>query len=328
VPTNLPPAYHEAEREYRAAREPQARLEALERMLRLMPHHKGTDHLRAELRARIARTTQEIERQHAAGGRAHMYTVHREGAGQAVLVGLPNTGKSALLGALTGAPVKIADYPFTTQLPQPAMMPFEDIQVQIVDGPPVTPGATPGWFRGLLHQADLLLLATDLSADPLSEFSVLLEELRAFGIKPVAPGADVSEDDVPVSRKALVVATKRDVPGALEIAELLALEFGDRLPMVAVSAETGEGLDDLRRQIVGAVEIVRVYAKPPGRPPDLERPFVLPRGATVEDLADKIHHDLHDRFRYAVLWHPDRTTLRVARQYVLQDRDVIELHAG
>ena len=72
MPANLPPAYNEAEREYRAAKEPQAKLEALERMLRLMPHHKGTDHLRAELRARIAKTNQEVERQHTAGGRTHL----------------------------------------------------------------------------------------------------------------------------------------------------------------------------------------------------------------------------------------------------------------
>jgi ribosome-interacting GTPase 1 len=124
------------------------------------------------------------------------------------------------------------------------------------------------------------------------------------------------------------VANKSDLPGASEIAELLAQEWGNRLPLLTVSAETGEGLDGLRREIVTALEIVRVYAKPPGRPPDLKRPFVLRRGATVEDLADEIHHQVHDTLRYAVLWPPDRPSLRVARHYVLHDRDVIELHAG
>ena len=62
-----------------------------------------------------------------AGGHADAYVVHREGAGQAVLVGAPNAGKSSLMHALTQAQTRVGEYPFTTQLPQPAMMPFEDI---------------------------------------------------------------------------------------------------------------------------------------------------------------------------------------------------------
>ncbi len=329
MPANLPPQYYEAEKEYRAARTPQAKIEALERMLAIMPHHKGTDHLRAELRARIAKLQQEIERQRTAGGgRTPFYTVRKEGAGQVVLAGLPNAGKSALVQALTGAPMRVADYPYTTQVPQPAMMPFEDLQVQIVDTPPVTPGETPGWLRALFRQADLLLLVVDLGADPFTEAQTLWDELQSMRIRPHPPGAAPTGDDPALPKKALLVGTKRDLPEAEENASLLALEWGARLPVLAVSALTGEGLGDLRRRLVSALEVIRVYAKPPGRPPDLERPFVLPRGATVEDLAAAIHHDLKERLRYAVLWLPNRPAQRVGRQYVLQDRDIIELHAG
>lgn len=329
MPANLPPQYYEAEKEYRAARTPQAKIEALERMLAIMPHHKGTDHLRAELRARIAKLQQEIERQRTAGGgRTPFYTVRKEGAGQVVLAGLPNAGKSALVQALTGAPMRVADYPYTTQVPQPAMMPFEDLQVQIVDTPPVTPGETPGWLRALFRQADLLLLIVDLGADPFTEAQTLWDELQSMRIRPHPPGTAPTGDDPALPKKALLVGTKRDLPEAEENASLLALEWGARLPVLAVSALTGEGLGDLRRRLVSALEVIRVYAKPPGRPPDLERPFVLPRGATVEDLAAAIHHDLKERLRYAVLWLPNRPAQRVGRQYVLQDRDIIELHAG
>jgi ribosome-interacting GTPase 1 len=150
VPANLPPDYFAAESAYRSAASAQAKAEALERMLAVMPHHKGTDHLRAELRSRMARLAQAVSRQHA-GGHTDVYAVRREGAGQAVLVGLLNAGKSSLVQALTGAPARIADFPFTTQLPQPAMMPFEDIQVQLVDLPAVSPGASPAWLRGVVQ---------------------------------------------------------------------------------------------------------------------------------------------------------------------------------
>jgi ribosome-interacting GTPase 1 len=277
-----------------------------------MPHHKGTDHLRAELRSRMAKLVQEVNRQRGRG-HADVYTVHREGAGQAVLLGPPCAGKSSLLHALTGAPVRVADYPFTTQLPQPAMMRFEDIQVQLVDLPAVAPGATPAWLRGLVPQADLAVLVIDLDTDPTGELQTLEGELAGLHAQEV---------------QALVVGTKLDLPAAADGAELLRLELNGRLPLVATSSLLGEGLQELQQHIVRALDVVRVYAKPPGRPPDLSRPFVLRHGATVEDLADIVHHELRLALRYAVRWTPGAAPLRVGHQYQLADRDVIELHAG
>jgi ribosome-interacting GTPase 1 len=328
MPTNLPPQYFEVEKEYRAARTPQEKIEALERMLAIMPHHKGTDHLRAELRTRISKHQQEAERQRASGTRTDFYSVRKEGAGQVALVGLPNAGKSALLRALTGAPAKVADYPFATQLPQPAMMPFEDIHVQLVDGPPVVPGETPGWLRGLFRQADLLLLVLDLAEDPLAQLRALEGALEGASLVLVRPDAEISPDALPRPRRAILVANKLDLPGTEDSLELFALELGERLPLEAVSAERGDGLDELRRRVVAALDIVRVYAKPPGRPPDLQKPFVLHRGATIQDLAETIHKDLPQKLRYAVLWPTHHPPQRVARDYLLHDRDVIELHAG
>jgi ribosome-interacting GTPase 1 len=327
VPANLPPDYYAAESEFRAATTPQAKREALERMLAIMPHHKGTDHLRAELRSRLAKLGQEISRQHA-GGHADAYVVHREGAGQAVLVGGPNAGKSSLLLALTQAQARVGDYPFTTQLPQPAMMPFEDIQVQLVDLPPVAPGATPGWLRGLINQTDLLLLSIDLDTDPTTDLRLVLSELTGLRVVPRPPGSSAAGDEPLEAKRALVVGTKLDLPAADNGAELLQLELGDSLPLVLTSAVTGSGLDDLRRHIVAALDVVRVYAKPPGRPPDMTRPFVLTRGSTVEDLADAVHHEVRARLQYAVRWPADAAPLRVAHHYQLRDRDVIELHTG
>lgn len=327
MPANLPPQYFEAEKEYRAASVPQAKMEALERMLAIMPHHKGTDHLRAELRARMAKLAQEAERQRGGSPKTQLYTVRKEGAGQVALVGLPNAGKSSLLAALTGATAKVADYPHTTALPQPAMMPFEDIHVQIVDLPPIVPGEAAGWLRGLLRQADLLLLVLDLASDPLSDLRALSAELETLRIAPIPPGASASSDGLTVAKETLVVANKRDLPGADQLGEQVARDIGERLPLISVSAAHGHGLEELRRRVVDALAIVRVYAKPPGRLPDLSRPFVLRRGASVTDLAEKIHRDLPQKLRYAVLWPAGSPAVRVAREYVLHDRDIIELHA-
>jgi ribosome-interacting GTPase 1 len=322
VPANLPPDYYAAEAAFRTAVTPQAKVEALERMLAIMPHHKGTDHLRAELRARMAKLVQEVSRQRK-GGHADVYTVHREGAGQAVLVGPPCAGKSSLLQALTGATARIAEYPFTTQLPQPAMMPFEDIQVQLVDLPAVAPGATPAWLSGLVPQADLLLLVIDLDTDPTGELQTLEAELDGLRVRPRRPGPADGE-----GVQALVVGTKLDLPAASDGGELLRLELNGRLPLLLTSCASGQGLGELRTRIVQALDLVRVYAKPPGRPPDLSRPFVLRQGATVEDLADIVHHEVRQALRYAVRWTPGAAPLRVGHQYQLADRDVIELHAG
>jgi hypothetical protein len=259
--------------------------------------------------------------------------VRREGAGQAVLVGGPNAGKSQLLAALTHAAPKIGPYPFTTRLPQPGMMTVADAQLQLVDLPPVVAGATPAWLRALVRQADALLLVVDLGGDALGEWDTLQEELQAMRVRPVAPGAPDGPAGGPDDaaglqpRRALLTGTKHDLPGAAENLELLELAVEQRLPLLAVSAPSGEGLARLRQALFEALDVIRVYPKPPGQPPDRARPFVLRRGSTIEALADAIHHDLGRRLHHATLWGASGKFggQRVGREHVLQDGDVVEL---
>jgi ribosome-interacting GTPase 1 len=329
VPTNLPPQYFEAEKTYRQAKTPADKIEALETMLAVMPKHKGTDHLKADLRARIARLTQEAQRQAGGAARAQLYDVRKEGAGQIALVGLPNVGKSALLAALTEATPKVADYPFTTQLPQPAMMLVENVSLQLVDLPPIVPDATQPWHRALIRQADLMLLIVDLSGDPLDEWETQLNELRRLRIEPIAPGTAAAEPAELIQRPALLVATKADRPDAIDGLELLKLEVDGRLPIVPVSATEEAGLDDLRQRALAALDVIRVYTKPPGRPADRSKPFVLKRGSTIEELADLIHHELREKLKYALLWGASGKFggQRISRHHQLDDEDVVELFA-
>jgi ribosome-interacting GTPase 1 len=333
MPTNLPPQYFEAEKVYRQARTPAEKIEALEAMLAIMPKHKGTDHLKAQLRARIASLTQEAQRQSHGGGRAGAYDVPREGAGQVALVGLPNAGKSQLLAALTDAAPKVADYPFTTQLPQPAMMPVDNVQVQLVDLPALAGVDSPPWLRALIRQADLVLLVIALAPDPLADWALLQEELAALHLRLVPPGTPIDDEPAALglrARPALLIATHADTPAAAEALELLAMDTGEVLPLLAVSGVTGAGLDGLRHRVFTALDVIRVYPKPPGKPVDRERPFELPRGSTVDDLAHAVHRDIQRTLRYAILWGASGkfSGQRVGRQHVLEDEDIVALEAG
>ena len=119
MPANLPPQYYIAEEKYREAKGLADKAAALQQMLAATPKHKGTDHLRADLRAKVAKALEELESPKRSGSKPSPYAIRREGAGQAVLVGRCNAGKSQLLAALTGAPAKVAAYPYTTRIPMP-----------------------------------------------------------------------------------------------------------------------------------------------------------------------------------------------------------------
>lgn len=328
MPTNLPPQYFEAEKAFRRAKTPQEKIEALENMLAIMPKHKGTDHLRGELRARIAKLTDEAEQQRKGGGRAQLYHVPKEGAGQVALVGPPNSGKSQIVATLTGASPKIGPYPFTTQLPQAAMMPFENVQVQLVDLPPVVEHGTPGWMRPVLRNADALALVVDLSQDPLGDYAGLLKELEGMRIEPVGAEPPPDPEDLMLHKTTVLVANKLDASDVAESLELLQMETEGRLPLVAVSGVSGAGLEMLRRQLFQCLGVIRVYTKPPGKEANLAEPTVLKRGSTVDDLAGMIHKDIREKLRYGVLWGSGKFGgQRIGRQQVLEDGDIVELIA-
>ena len=331
MPANLPPQYHAAEEAYRRARTSAEKVEALETMMAVIPKHKGTEHLRGELKARMARLAQESDRQAAGKGGASVYDIRKEGAGQVAVVGLTNSGKSALVAALTGAPARVGDYPFTTQLPFPAMMPVENVQVQLVDLPAFIAGATPPWLRAAARRADIALVVLDLAGDTLSDWATLRDELAQARILPHPPDAPVTptEDDPRVPVRTLIVANKCDAPDAADALELLKLELDGALPALPVSATTGEGIEELRARLWRALDAIRVYTKPPGKPVDRTRPFVLARGATVGDLADQIHHELREKLKYGQLWGASSKFdgQRVGHGHVLEDEDVVELYA-
>lgn len=324
MPANLPPDYFEAERRFKQAATTAEKIAALEDLMATVPKHKGTDHLRADLRRKLSQLNKEAQEQRRkkGGGRDSLYNVPREGAAQVALAGFANSGKSSILANLTKAVPVIADYPLSTVLPCPGMMPYEDIQIQLIDLP-IPNEATDGWVSGIMRVADALLIVIDLAEDADTQMELLLDQIGKWNIRTEKPRE--GETRVLVKR-ALVAANKKDLPGAMENFDRLRSARGSRFPMVALSCLKKEGLEDLKRGIFQLVSIIRVYSKPPGKDPDLSMPYTVPAGSTVMDVAEKVHKDFVTKLKYARVWGSAKFDgMRVERTHVLKDRDIIEL---
>jgi len=321
MPANLPPEYFQAEKRYRQAKSPQEKITALEEMLMIMPKHKGTDKLRAALRRKIARFKDILALKKYRGKRGVSYYIDKEGAGQVAIIGLPNVGKSSLLRTLTRARPEVADYPFTTRIPTPGMMDYEDISIQLIDTPPLSEFAQP-WFVDMLKRADVLLIMLDLTEDVLKQWEETLNLLRAFKIILKSTSEDVHGLTI---KKALVALNKKDMPGAEENFAIFK-EFWDfDIPLLSISAKKGENLDLLGKHLYMALEVIRVYSKPPGKRPDLKEPYILEKGSTVLDLAERVHKEIAAKLKFARIWNERAKGLRVEKNYVLLDKDIVEL---
>ena len=327
---NLTPQYHDAEERFKRAADHAEKLAALREMIALLPKHKGTEKLFADLRKRLSKLEDEAAHppRGGPGHRVEVGHVRREGAGQWVLLGPPNAGKSALLAALTHARPEVGEYPFTTRAPLPGMMEFEDVQVQLVDTPAVAEGHTEPYLPNLAHDADGVLLVLDVTANDAEAVARLLHDLLARArvwprTRPLPPDAPPFLQPKPV----LVLGNKAEEDDGT-FAALAREAIGADLPFLPVSALTGAGLETLREVLFRELKRIRVYAKEPGRKPDLARPFVLPEGATIHDLATHVHKEIAERLKFARLWgHARFDGQQVDRHHVLADKDVVELHA-
>ncbi len=324
MPTNLPPEYFAAEKRFREAATPQDKAVALEELISTVPKHKGTDKLRADLRRRLAQLREEAAKRKKSG-KGDLYAVERQGAAQFALCGFANSGKSSILKSLTNANPVIADYPVSTVMPLSGMMPFEDIQFQLVDLPPVGNESTDGWVSGVLRVADALLLVVDVSADPDTRAELLIEQLRKWRVGLLKRSE--SPEGCPGCKPAVFVANKSDLPGTQEGLMRLREKYDAFFSVVPVSTVTKEGLEELRRTLFANSRIIRVYSKEPGKEPDRATPFVLPEGSTVLDLAETIHRDFLSSLKFACIWGSAKFGgQRVQKDYVLHDRDVVEYH--
>lgn len=328
MPANLPPQYFDVEKRLKETTDPGERKEIYEELLAIVPKHKGTEKLQALFKTKIAKLKVQMQKRPAVAHRGPTYSIEKSGAGQVVLIGPPNAGKSRLLKALTNADPVIADYPFSTHTPAPAMMPFENIQIQLIDTPPITPEYIDVWHTELVKNADAALLVLNLGAqDPRADLSTVLAKLEEKRIMLVDDeSAMYSSRQIP-SRKVAVVANKKDLdPGGGKM-RLLKTELDEDFLVTAVSAETGDALGDLKYRIFQMLCIVRIYSKIPGKEISRQDPYVLPSGSTLMDMAKSVHKDFAQKLKFAKVWGGNKYRgLKVTRDYLLQDEDIIELH--
>jgi ribosome-interacting GTPase 1 len=344
MPANLSPEYKAAEAAFRKSRDPRERLDWLREMLRTIPKHKGTEHLQADIKARIKDLGEQVEGARRGGGHGGPALVIRpEGAAQLALIGPPNAGKSALHARLTHSGAHVAPYPFTTQYPEPGMMPHDDVHFQLIDLPPVAAEHPVPWLGSTLQTADAALLVVDLG-DPscleqvqavrstlAGKRVVLTERWDATEDAGSGAGNDERATDDPFGLRlpTLLLANKADAFADPE-AELQAFrDLADLpFPMLAVSATTGRGLGELGPWLFAQLGIVRVYTKVPGHAADRQRPFTLRRGQTVGDVARLVHGDLGRSLRYARLWGQSGFDgQQVGHEHRVADGDIVELHA-
>jgi uncharacterized protein len=326
---NLTPQYLEAEAAYKKAQTAEERLECLKKMYALVPKHKASEKLQADLKTKISEAKDAVETERKNPKKVGIsYKIPRQGAGQCVLVGGPNCGKSQLLARLTRAAPEVAPFPFTTREPMPGMMNWEDVHVQLIDLPPITSDFMEGYVSSIVRTADAALLVVDLGDDD-SPFAAEAALERLAQNKTVLAGQIPSEyPDLTVQHvKTMLIANKADLPGADDRLAIVREFFAGRFSIHVVSAEKGTGLDTLRADICRFLDFIRVYTKQPGKPPDLTSPFTCHTGSTLVEMASLVHRDFADGLKSARLWRAGvYDGMSVKRDEILHDKDVVELH--
>ncbi len=329
MPANLTPEYLDAKEKYQNASTPEEELDCLQDMLRLLPKHKGTDKIQADLRQKISDVKEKIERQkkQQKSTKKDFFYVERQGAAQILLVGYPSVGKSSLIRSLTNAEPEVGNYPYTTTKPMPGMMEHRKIQVQLVDTPPVSEDVMKYWIPNIVRIADAVLLVVDLDAhNILDQIDVVKERLREGKVKLTGEKVESDGSDRIAKISTIVVGNKLDCPEAQNNLEALRELYGEEFPIIGVSSQNGDNLEDLKTDIYDMLGIIRVFTKSPGKDADMEKPYVLKKGSTVEDLAEEVHRELAQSFQAAKVWGSGKFDgQKVKQDHVLEDGDIVEI---
>ena len=326
MPTNLPPDYYRVEEQYRNAGSLAEKISCLEELMRIVPKHKGTDKLRGDLRRRLSRLRETSARKKGAARQISPFQIPGEGAGQVVVIGPPNVGKSSLLRALTKARPDVAEFPFSTTMPTPGMMRYENIQIQLVDTPPVSDQYVDPEMMNLIRRADALAILADIQSTTMDQLELtrsVLEKHRIIPRQLVNENMDLQRLS-PVS--VLVGVNKVDDQDRDEDFQVLQELIGHEWTLAPLSLTRARYVDDFKRAVFELLRIIRVFSKAPGKKAELDTPFVLSQGSRIQDFGAKLHKDFQSRLKSARIWGQGLYDGQmVGRDHVLKDGDIVEL---
>ncbi len=198
MPANLPPETKKKWVEVTLTRNPEEKLRLMVEFMSMVPKHKGTEKMCRQVKRQMAQLKDEIEeKKEAAKSRGGFsYFIEKAGAAQVVVIGPTNAGRSSLLKASTNSTVEVALWPFTTRLPTPGMLPYLDIQFQLVEAPAIVDGSSEGKFDGfqvlsLARNADGIIIMVDLTDDPAGNLIMTRVELENARILTAEPKGSV-----------------------------------------------------------------------------------------------------------------------------------------
>jgi ribosome-interacting GTPase 1 len=330
MPANLPPQYYELERQFNKETDLTEKLRLAKELFVLMPKHKGTEKLQAELKAKISKLKTQIEggaKKHGAHHADPFSYIEKEGAAQIILIGPPNSGKSSILESCTNAKPAVADYPFTTHEPLTGMMMFETVPFQLIDTPPIADEPLPPYLPNLIRQADMAILVCDISDVELPKYletvAYKLEEKNII----LSADFNPSEANPKYAYKKTLLAAHKYSGAEDEYAIKNLQSLYPNFTIVATSIIEDELMNNFKAAIFKALNIIRVYTKRIGHEAEYIDPIILPIGSTVGDAAIMLHKDFAYKLQFAKVWGKGKFEgQKVKNSYALTDEDIVEFH--
>jgi uncharacterized protein len=300
MPINAHPEYLAAEKEYFLAQTPEEKLKALEKMISVVPGHKGAEKLRAELKTRYKKLKEKITKEQKSKKGGSKAGIKKEEL-QVAIIGFTNTGKSSLLQILTNAISEVGDYPFKTKKPIVGMMNYYGTRIQIIEIPSIE---SEYYDRGIVNNADVILILIT----KIEQIDLIKKELdKARG-------------------KIIIVFNKIDLLGDNEKRKVYSTFQSKKYNFILISIKNQENIKELKDKIFSNFNKIRVYTKEPGKEVNKERPLILEPNSSVQDAAKQIIRNFSNSIKEIKIWGPSSkfSGQKVGLKHKLKDLDIIE----